>query len=172
MCAKSTRSIHRCIGLSLYRFSQRSLLKPPHRPLIHRVRTHALIKLVRGGIPVKHHPVHAVTAAIDGGGGDALEQGFAETNAASVGANVQVFEIDSFAANPRAVIVEEEREAFDNAVHFAHDGFADGPACRREQIFVEILRCRDDFIERLFILGKFADERENRRDVGRGRWAY
>ncbi len=73
--------------------------------------SHLLVEVDGGGVPVEDVPLEARAAFGYGDGGEAGEEGFADSLPAVLGADVEVFEVDAGVAAPGGVVVEVEGEA-------------------------------------------------------------
>ena len=80
-------------------------------PLGEHLGSHLFVEVDGGGVPVEDVPLEARAAFGDGDGGDAGEEGFADSLPAMLGADVEVFEVDAGVASPGGVVVEVEGEA-------------------------------------------------------------
>jgi hypothetical protein len=127
-----------------------------------------VVEVDGGLVPVEDAPLVAGAAFGDGDGGDADEEGFADSLPAMLGADVEVFEIDSGVAAPGGVVVEVEGEAGgggsvvfgevgDDAVEAF--GFA-------EAVAKEIGLGGEDGVGLALVGGEVADEGEDLGDVG------
>ena len=70
-----------------------------------------MVEVDGGLVPVEDGPLVARAAFGYGDGGDAGEEGFADSLSAMFGGDVEVFEVDAGVAAPGGVVVEVEGEA-------------------------------------------------------------
>ncbi len=80
-------------------------------PLVKELGAHGAIEVDGRGIPVQDLPLQARAALFDGDGGNLLEQRLADAQAAELGLNEEVFEVEARAAHPGGVVEEVEGEA-------------------------------------------------------------
>lgn len=107
---------HASIRLALPALSQ-----PPHRlpldsqphPLIHPLRTQALVKAERTLVPLQTAPLQTATIDAQQLGRQRAQQQLSVSALAVRRPHKQIFEVDSRGGAPRAVVVEEERHAGD-----------------------------------------------------------
>ena len=77
---------------------------------------HLLVEADGWGVPFEYVPLQAGAAFGYGDGGYAGEEGFADSLAAVLGADVEVFDVDAGVAAPGGVVVEVESEAYGQVV--------------------------------------------------------
>ena len=129
-----------------------------------------LVEADGGGVPFEDVPLQAVAAFFDGDGGDAGEQRFADSLAAVLGADEEVFDVDAGVAAPGGVVVEVEGEAGGDVVagllqvgDEAVEAWGGAEAVAEEVGFGGV-----DGVGFALVGGEVADEGEDLGDVGGG----
>src|SRR5579862_7893222 len=92
-------------------------------PLIHGDRAQLAIELDRGLVPIQHRPFQPPAAPADGRRSEPRQETAAYTEATSLGAHIEILEIDSGAADEGGEVVEEQREPDGVAVQACEDNF-------------------------------------------------
>lgn len=150
----------------------------------------ALVEPDAGLVPLQHGPVQAQTPEPQTLARQRLDQRRAEPAAPVLRPHKQILQVDPRRRVPRAVVVEEQRHARDG---FAGVGVGAGAGaavggrwCGRQEErlcvagreprwaggvreaegFGEGFFCRQDFVQRVLVLGEFFDHGQDRRHVG------
>src|ERR1700733_2517839 len=127
--------------------------------------THGAIEVDRRGVPVEHFPLQAGTALLNGDGGDAFEQCFADAQPAELGLDEQVFKIESRPAHPGGVVEEVESEARGLMIVFCYE--AEIERVGAKAVFEQVGFGGGHRFRLAFVGSKGAYERENLRNIGR-----
>jgi len=129
-----------------------------------------LVEVDGGLVPVEDRPFVAWAAFGYGDGGDAGEESFADSLAAMLGSDVDVFKVDAGVAAPGGVVVEVEGEACgDGCVSVGQVGDEAVEALGfAEAVAEEVGFGGVDGVGFALVGGEVADEGEDLRDVGRG----
>lgn len=85
-------------------------------PGIHEFGAHGGVEVDGRGVPVEDFPLQARALFFDGDGGDALEQRFADAEAAQLWKDEEVFKVETGSAEPGGVVEEIERKSGRGAV--------------------------------------------------------
>lgn len=98
------------------------LVHAPDVPAGHFVGAEGFIKLLRGCVPIEHGPFHAATASGAGDRGEFDEDGLADSEATSIGADVEVFEVEADGARPGGEVHVVDGGGLRHSVDFADQG--------------------------------------------------
>ena len=97
---------------------ERFARQPVDLPLLHRDGAEPLVEADGRRVPLQDAPLEPAAAPLDGERGERGEQPSAESQAAPLGDDEEVFEIDAGLRQERRVVVEEEGEAGRLSVDF------------------------------------------------------
>lgn len=136
-------------------------------PILHWDGAEFLVEIDRRLIPIEHGPLHASATTRVGDGGEVEQQGATVTGAAVIGANEEIFEIETGFGEEGGEVEKIEGEAdglrIGEGEHAMRGGggVVDGKELRTERGLGG-----SDFVGEAFVDGEFADQLENERDVG------
>ena len=138
-------------------------------PVHHAVGSDGLVEGNGGGVPLEDVPLEAAAAFGYGDGGDAGEEGFADSLPSGFGVDEEVFEVNGGAA-PGGVDGEEEGEGYGLAVEFGEEAAVAGGVSiwAAEAIAEEFGLGEDDLVWLALVFGEGSDEGEDLGDVGGG----
>lgn len=136
-------------------------------PLTEHVGSHGLVEVDGELVPVEDVPLEAV-AAFEGDLGETGEEGFGDSAATELGADEEVFQVDSGIAAPSGVEgkVEGHGCGFDDAAFgpFGDEAVEDWTGA--EAVAQEVFSGGNSGLWLALVLGEFADEGEHLRNVG------
>src|SRR5579875_147867 len=147
--------------------------EPPDGPFVHRPGAERGVELDGRGVPVQDAPFQPRVAAVHADPGELGQQGLALPPAASLGFDVEVFQVDAVLAGPRRIVQEPQGEPGHAAVPgrpAGHPGRLGGHMgehrrVRPEQGRAQVVLGRRDHVERLLVLGQVADEAVDDRHI-------
>lgn len=132
-------------------------------PGVEELGTHSGVEVDGRGVPVEDLPLEAGAAVFDGDGGDSLQEGLADAEAAEFGVDKEVFEVETGAAEPSRIVEEIESEAGRRAVVLGYKTEIEG--IRTETVAKEVGFGGDDGVGFSLIGSKGADEVKDERNV-------
>src|SRR6266851_373791 len=138
---------------------QRRTADPARGPIVHQDRAERFVEFDRRRVPVQHRPLQPRPAIRHALPGKMYQQCLADTLAAVRRTHEQVFQIDPGAAAEGRKIDEPDRETGRLALPFRD--LAEQPWTAAEQRRADASFGGFDFVQQLFVLGEFANQRQN-----------